>query len=224
MKAPAGVILAVILSAGAAAAVVSPARATGPVTVAADRCNSRMINDYEGQIRDDDAHPPRDNPPDLAKRFNDIGSILNALNQERGIVESLCTSDVAKAPLFAQIGATAAWGLALESDIALRLNQPCPSAAKAFAAAILAQAWLDLASVVNDNNGKVPAEIAGAAPRIQTRAAAIGLTLPAYAETSSYWRDQIGAKAKDAVAACPTTAPSPSSREPSASPSAASTP
>jgi hypothetical protein len=44
---------------------------------------------------------------------------------------------------------------------------------------------------------------------VQTRATAVGLTLPAWSETSAYWRDQVHAKAKAAIATCPSPSPSP---------------
>jgi hypothetical protein len=205
--------LAFLLNAAALGAAPAPAHA-GPVLVAAGRCNSQMINGYESEIRDDDAHPPRGNPDDLQKRFNDIGALLQSLGQERGIVDSVCSSDAEKAPLFAQIGAAASWALALQSDLALRMNVPCAPAAKAIGQALLAQGWLDLASVVNQG-GAIPPDVTSAAPRIQTRAAALGLTLPVYADTSAYWRTQITNQAKAAAAACPSPAatgsPAPSS-------------
>jgi hypothetical protein len=187
---------------------VPAARAAAPALVAADRCNSRMINEYATQVRDWDAHPPRGNLGDLEKRFNDINQLLQALNQERGIVDSLCSDDVAKAPLFAYIGATASYALALESDVALRINQPCPPAAKAVAEALLAQGWLDLGSVVNDAGGNPPHDVTEAAPRLQTRAAALEMKLPAWGETSAYWRDQVSNQAKAAIEACSTPLPS----------------
>jgi hypothetical protein len=168
-----------------------------------------MINDYASQIRDYDAHPPRGNLGDLQKRFNDINALLQALNQERGIVDSLCDSDAAKAPLFAYIAGTASYALALESDVAVRMNQPCPPAAKAVAQALLAQGWLDLGSVVNDAGGKEPPDVIEAAPRIRTRAATLGMPLPAWADTSAYWRDQQSQAAKAAIEACPSPSPSP---------------
>jgi hypothetical protein len=191
----------------------TPARAGA--LVALDRCNDRMVNDYATQVRDYDAHPARSNPTDLEKRFNDIDQLLADLNQEQGILDNVCSSDAQKSPMFTQIGATAAWGLALESDIATKLGLPCPAGAKAFSEALLAQAWLDLASIVNENSGTVPADVARTAPKIQTRAAALGLTLPAYPQTSGYWRDTIAAQTKTAVQACPTPSGSPA---PSSSP------
>jgi hypothetical protein len=195
---------------------VSQSEAAGAASVVAvDRCNGRMINDYAEEVRNDDARPPRNSPADLAKRFDDISQLLAGLNQERGILDIMCTSDAQKAPYFAQIGAAAAWALTLQSDIASKLEMPCAAGSKAFSQALLAQAWLDLASIVASTGGTLPPDVAQVAPKVQTHAAALGLTLPAYADTSSYWRDTISAQAKTAIEACPTPKPTP---EPFSSP------
>ncbi len=202
-----GLVAIFALFISVSAGIQAPGRAG--MLVAVDRCNGRMVNDYATQVRDYDAHPARSNPTDLEKRFNDIDQILAGLNQERGILDNICSSDAQKSPMFAQISATAAWALALESDIATKLGLPCPAGAKAYSEALLAQAWLDLASIVNDNGGTVPTDVARTAPKIQTRAATLGLTLPAYPQTSGYWRDTIAAQTKTAVQACPTPSGSP---------------
>ncbi len=178
-----------------------------------------MINDYQGQIRNYDAHPPRSNPAALNARLGDIADILSGLNEEHGVLDSFCATEADKAPLYAQLNATVAWALALQSDIAVKLDASCPPAAKALPAAMLAQAWLALAATVNDNNGTVPPSIAEIIPKVQTRAAAVGLTLPTYPETSAYWRDQITDQAKQAVAGCPTPVPVPATPTPSPYPS-----
>lgn len=211
----AGVLAFLLIAAGFGAP--GPAVAAGPVLVASSRCNSRMINDYASQIRDWEGHPPRGNVVDLQKRFNDINDVLQSLGQERGVLESVCSTDAEKTPLFTQLSAVAAVGLALESDIAIRIDQPCTPAAKAIAQALLAQAWLNLASTVNDAGGTVAPDVTATAPKVQTRAAAIDLKLPAYPETSAYWRSQITDQAKAAIQACATPPPSPG---PSVSPAA----
>lgn len=186
----------------------APPAVAGPTLVAASRCNSRMIGDYAAEIRDDDAHQPGSKLSDLQKRYNDLNELLQTLSQERAVLDSVCASDADKAPLFAYLSATASYALALQSDIALKINLPCPPAAKAVAEALLAQGWLDLASTVNDAGGTVPKDVAQAAPRIQKRAEALGMTLPVYKDTSAYWRDQQSGQAKTAIDACSTPAPS----------------
>lgn len=167
-----------------------------------------MIGDYADEIRSYDAHPASNDLHELQKRFNDVNGVLTELGQERAVIDSVCPGDAEKAPLYAYIAATASYALALESDIAVRINLPCPPAAKAVAQALLSQGWLDLASIVNDAGGTVPKDVTAAAPRIQTRATKLGLTLPAWADTSAYWRDQIANQGKAAVEACTTPAPS----------------
>jgi hypothetical protein len=174
-----------------------------------------MINDYADQVRNYDARPPRSDPANLEQRFDEIGQLLAGLNQERGILDVECSTDAQKAPYFAQISAAAAWALALQSDIASKLGMPCPGGSKGFAQALLAQAWLDLASIVNASGGAVPPDVTQVAPKVRSRASALELNLPAYADASGYWRDGVAAQAKTAIDACPTPKPTP---EPFSSP------
>jgi len=101
------------------------------------------------------------------------------------------SSDAARAPLFAQIAATTAWALTLESDVAARLNASCPAAAQGFSKMMLSDAWLSLANVINDSGGQVPGILTDVIPKVQSRAQVVGLTLPSWADTSAYWRDQV---------------------------------
>jgi hypothetical protein len=187
----------------------APARAgrLGPVIVAESRCNDQTINESSGQIRDYDRHGPGSSLSSLQERYGKIASILSVLNEERGILQAVCSSEAQKAPLFAELAATSAWALALESDIAAKLSAACPAAARALPSMMLADAWLALANVVNEDGGRVPRSIGEVVPKIQSRAAAAGLTLPAWADTSAYWRDQVRAKAKTAIEACPSPSP-----------------
>lgn len=212
------VAMVAIGSAGAPAAQRFGSVPAGDVA-AASRCNSRTISDYQTQIRGYDAHPPRDNPSALNARLGDIAEILEGLTEEHGVLDNVCPNDADKAPLFAQLNATVAWALALQSDIAAKLNVSCPPAAKALPAAMLAQAWLAIAATVNDNDGAIPKALTDVIPKVQTRATAIGLTLPAYPDTSAYWRDQVADQAKQAVAGCPTPVPVPATPTPSPYPS-----
>ena len=66
---------------------------------------------------------------------------------------SVCSSEAQRAAFVAQIAATAAWALALEADVAARLNASCPAAAQALPTMMLSDAWLSLANVVNDDGG-----------------------------------------------------------------------
>jgi hypothetical protein len=221
VKSFAGAFLSAAMIALVGPASASAGGADGPSArvVAANRCNSRTISDYQGQIRNYEAHPPRSNPVDLNARLGDIADVLASLNEEHGVLDSFCATDADKAALFAQLNATVAWALVLQSDIAVKLNASCPPAAKALPAAMLAQAWLALAATVNDAGGTVPKSVAEIVPKVETRAAAIGLALPTYPETSAYWRDQIVDQARQAVAVCPTPVPVPATPTPSPYPS-----
>jgi hypothetical protein len=181
-----------------------------PVEVAVNRCNGQTIDDASSRIRDYDRHAPGGNEAALLSRYAAIAEVLATLNEERTILSTLCSSDAQRAPFFAQIAATVAWALVLEADVAARLNASCPAAAQALPTMMLSDAWLSLANVVNENNGAAPASFSDVVPKIQTRAAAVALILPAWSETSAYWRDQVHAKAKAAIATCPSPSPSPS--------------
>jgi hypothetical protein len=196
-------------------------RASSPLLVAESRCNDQTINESATQIRDYDRHGAGDDPSKLQRRFGKIADVLTLLAEERGILDRVCSSDAQKSPLFAQIGATAAWALSLESDAAAKLNASCPAAAKGLSTMMLSDAWLSLANVVNDGGGTVPTDVAQVASKVQTRAAAIGLTLPTWANTSAYWRDQLHEQAKQQIATCAQPSPAPTVPP---SPAPASTP
>ncbi|HEV3195391.1 MAG TPA: hypothetical protein VGZ06_04580 [Candidatus Cybelea sp.] len=194
------------------AMLVSPGstRAATPALLAANRCNSQTIDDVSGRVRDYDRHAAGGGSTQLLQRYGAIADVLSMLNEEREILDSICSSDAQRAPLFAQIAAFSAWALALESDVAVKLNVSCGTASKALPAIMLADAWLGLANVVNANGGTVPPAFAEVIPKIQTRAAVVGLALPPWPDASAYWRDQVRARSKSAVAACPSPSPSPS--------------
>ncbi len=61
--------------------------------------------------------------------------------------------------------------------------------------------------------GAVPTEFTDVIPKVRTRADAVGLALPAWAETSAYWAGQVRDKAKAAIATCPSPSPSTSPAE-----------
>lgn len=181
--------------------------------VAVNRCNSQTVDDAYARVRDFDRHAPGGSSNDLLQRIGAITGLLATLREEREILDSVCASDAARAPLFAQIAATTAWALTLESDVAVRLNASCPGAARGLATMMLSDAWLAMANVVNDSGGPVPAIFTDVISKVQSRAQAVGLTLPPWADTSAYWRDRVHDRAKADVTACP----SPSGRPPSTS-------
>ncbi len=204
------IFAAVLLACAALAGATAPLRAGIPVQVAANRCNSQTADDAYARVRDLDHHAPGDSSTGLLQRIGAITGLLATLREERDILDSICASDAARAPLFAEIAATTAWALTLESDIAARLNASCPAAAQAFPKLMLSDAWLSMANVVNESGGTVPAIFTGVIPKVQSRAQAVGLTLPPWADTSAYWRDGVHTQAKGQAATCPSPSPSPS--------------
>ena len=182
---------------------------------AANRCNSLTIDGASARVRDYDRHPPGDAPGAAAcALWRDRGRHLDA-HEEHEILNGVCSTETQKAPLLAQIAAISAWALALESDIAARLNASCPPAAKAFPTIMLADAWLLLANGRQRRTaGAVPPDFSEVIPKIQSRAQAVGLTLPAWGDTSQYWRDQVDAKEKPIIQA---VRPSPDTARPEGS-------
>ncbi len=180
-----------------------------PILVAANRCNSQTIDDASARVRDYDRNSPGRGTTALLQRLGAIAEVISVLNEEREILDSICSNDAQRAPLFAQIAATAAWALTMEADLAQRLKPPCPQAASAAPTVMLADAWLAMANVINSQGGTVAPAFNDVIPKVQSRADAVGLTLPPWPQTSAYWRDQVGAKEKAVVAACPSPSPSP---------------
>lgn len=183
------------------------ARAAAPAEVALNRCNSQTIDDASVHLRDYDRRGAAGNSAQLVQRYGAIAEVLSTLKEERDILNSVCTTDAQRSPLLARIASFSAWALALESDVAARLNAPCPAAAKAFPTMMLSDAWLSLANVVNERNGAVPSEFSDVIPKVQTRAHSVGLALPPWAQTSAYWRDQVRDEAKAQIAGCPSPSP-----------------
>lgn len=174
---------------------------------AAGRCNSQTVDEGYARVRDYDHHPPGNTPQKLLARYTAVSDVLATMQEEREILDSVCSGDSVRASLFAELAATVAWALALQSDVAAKLNASCPAAAQALPTVMLADAWLDMANVINEGNGAVPSIFKDVIPKVQTRAAAIDLTLPGWADTSAYWRDGIREKAKALAATCPSPTP-----------------
>ncbi len=204
-------VAAVPLVAGAGTA--GSSRGAQSELVAASRCNGRLIDDYQNQIRDVERHPAG-NDGAIWQQLSELGDTLNALGEEHNVLDHVCANDTDKAPLFAQINAATATGLVLRANLTNKLYAPCPPAATAVAQAQIAQAWLAVAATINDQNGTIPVIIAPVIPKIQARAAAFGMSLPVYAETSAYWRDQFANAVTPAMESCagklPTPPPTPS--------------
>ena len=203
----AGVLVVAVFAMFAAGA---PVRAAASALVAVNRCNGQTIDEASARVRDYDRHPPSGNQAALLKRYGALSEIIGTLNEEHEVLDSVCASDEHQAALFSQIAATSALALVLEADVATRLNGACPAAAAGLPTMMLADAWLALANVVNSQNGTVPTSFNDVIAKIQSRASSLGLTLPAWPDTSAYWRDQVKNKAKEAIATCSTPSPSPS--------------
>jgi hypothetical protein len=191
------------------AGAMTPVKAETSARVAVNRCNSQTADDAYARVRDYDRHAPGGGSSQLVQRYGAIATLLATLREEREILDSICSSDAARAPLFSQIAATIAWALILESDVATRLNASCPAAAAGLEKMMVSDAWLSMANVVNDGGGLVPAIFTDIIPKAQARAQAVGLSLPPWADTSAYWRDQAHEKAKAEAATCPSPSPTP---------------
>ena len=181
---------------------------------AAGRCSSQTTDEGYARVRDYDRHPAGSTPQKLLARYSAIAEVLATMQEEREILDSICSGDSVRASLFAELAATVAWALALESDVAAKLNASCPAAAQALPSVMLADAWLDMANVINEGNGTVPPIFKDIIPKVQTRAAAVDLTLPVWADTSAYWRDGIRDESQSArrhlpSPPAPTPTPSP---------------
>jgi hypothetical protein len=212
--------LALILAAFVAAVPLVAGAGTGALpnaarseVAAANRCNGRMIDDYQIQIQGFERRPPG-NDNAIWQQLSELGDTLTALGEEHNVLDHVCASDTDKAPLFAQINAATATGLVIRANLTNKLYAPCPPAATAVAQAQIAQAWLAVAATINDQNGTIPVILAPVIPKIQMRAAAFGMALPTYTETSAYWRDQFANAVPPAMESCagklPTPPPTPS--------------
>jgi hypothetical protein len=187
-----------------------PVGAATPVELAINRCNSQTIDEASRRVGEYDRRLPS-SQAQLLERFAAIAEVISTLSEEHEILGSVCSNEAERAQFFAQIAATTAWALVLEADVTARLNAACPAAARAFPTMMLADAWLALANVINENSGTVPSSFNDVIPKIQTRGQAVDLALPTWADTSQYWRDQIHTKGKAAIATCPSPSPAPSS-------------
>lgn len=198
----------IMLAVAVSVARAGPTSAAVPSLVALNRCNGQTINDSARNLLQYERHPAAGGSTQLLQRYGLLADIATVLAEEREVLSSVCTDQSSRDALFAQIGALSAWTLALESDVSPKLNASCPAAAKGLPTMMLADAWLALADVVNDQGGSVPSSVANVEPKIRTRAAAVGLELPAWRNASAYWRDQVQAKAKADIATCPSPSPS----------------
>jgi hypothetical protein len=200
-------IAAVPLMAGAGP-VVSPGLPQTEVA-AASRCNGRLVDDDQNQIRDIEKHLAGTDQTAIRSQLADLGDTLSALSEEHNVLDHVCNNDTDKQPLFQQINAATADGILLQSELIGKLYAPCPPAATAVPQALVAQAWLAVAATINDNGGTIPTIMAPVIPKVQARAAALNMTLPGYTDTSAYWRDQFANAVSPALQACAGKLPTP---------------
>ncbi len=181
------------------------------VAAANPRCNHDVAGMLERRVRGYDRHPPAQNADALSRRYLQLNSILQQAQVEHDILHELCTGAEFAAPAD-QLAGVVAWAYALEADITVQhfTALKCPQTATTAAQALLADAWYALATTYA--TGTPPAEapsptpaplVAEVTPKVKSRAGAVGLELPAFADATEYWRDTMDGK----VVLCPTAAP-----------------
>jgi hypothetical protein len=203
---PARAALALILAVAAQPAAAAQTSAANQIAQIPSRCNARMLDALQEQIRAYDKQPPEANDQTaVQKRFHDLDGVLRELNEERDVIDNVCTTDAQKIPLEAQAITTAASALVLQSALVPNVAT-CAPGGVSVQIAMLAQAWLDIATAVKDAGQATPA-IANVEHQVQASAQAIGFTLPVFDDTSVYWRNTVTAQARAAAKACPTPMP-----------------
>lgn len=180
-------------------AAVLAATLAAPTEVAVARCNNYNATHLEDQVRAFDRRPP--NAADRDARFTALRDVVSSADEEAGILHAVCgESDFA--PLAGQLLAVQAWALALESDLDLaNYATHCTAAAKPVAQALIGNAWLLLVRADPAQQGKYPT-VQTVKPKVVSRAADLGLTLPAPPDTSVYWVTQLQQAGTAAVSAC----------------------
>jgi hypothetical protein len=163
------------------------------------RCNPIITNQLQAREQGYQAHPS--SAKDFDTRFADLQQLIVDANTEQEILTAVCASNVAQlTPMTVQLGITRALTRVVEADMAPQRFGNC-AGEKSIVAGFLADGWLQLANTV-PKDSPVPPAVAKVAPEFQTRAAENDLTLPAFADTTSYWVKSIQDKGKQAVTAC----------------------
>ena len=173
----------------------------GTAVAAGSRCSAANAGDLDAQTREYSKHTPSEK--ERAQRFADLDQIVQDAGMEEGVLTAACDKEPDRIKIDSQLRATAAWALVQQADITqAQLALSCPAAKDVSAQHLLAAAWYELAKGTPEGATQPPKPIAAIIPMVQSRAAALKLTLPATVDTSSYWRDQLGDQAKTALAAC----------------------
>jgi hypothetical protein len=152
-------------------------------------------------VRDYEKHPAV-TASDRDARFAALDAVASSANNEAIILQSTC-SEPDFQPIAAQLFAVQAWALAQESDLSRQKNATaCPAAEMPVARAYIANAWLLLTRADITASGKYPS-VQNVLPKVQTRAAALNLTLPARMDTTNYWLTTVRDAASEAAKSCP---------------------
>jgi hypothetical protein len=169
------------------------------------RCNDITINKIQGQLQNFAEHPVS------GKQLNERGVAIvqaqGAAEQEQVVLKSVCP-ETQFGPFAAQLFALDAWGdLLVQGVVTGTGGGPCPDSVKKIVASSAASAWYKLgeASQVTPP----PKLVAALVPQVQAMAAEGGLTLPVFAEATTYWEQKYETTAKEAIAACGSPTPMP---------------
>lgn len=182
------------------AAVFAAALSGGPSVVALARCNNYNATRLEDQVRTYDKNAPT--AADRDARFVALEGVISSANDEAVILQGIC-SEPDMQPIAAQLFAVEAWALALESDLSREKDaKACPAAEIPVARGYVANAWLLLTRADFDATGKYPS-VQNVLPKVQTRAAALNLTLPARQDTTNYWLTTVRDAGTEAAKSCP---------------------
>lgn len=183
------------------AAVLAATLSGGPTVVALARCNDYNATHLEDQVRSYEKNPAA-TPADRETRFAALEAVLSSADNEAIVLQSIC-SEPDFIPKAAHLFAIEAWALALESDLSREQNaKDCPAAEIPVARGYIANAWLLLSRADLDATGKYPS-VQNVLPKVQTRAAALNLTLPARIDTTHYWMTTVRDAGTEAAKTCP---------------------
>jgi hypothetical protein len=175
-------------------------------TVASDsRCNDIHISAIQTELQNFAAHPA----PAAAQNQRGVALVQaqSDIEEEQVVLEGVCPQDN-YLPLAARISALDAWADLLVQRNVSAGNAVCPQAEVKVAAASAASAWLKLA-VAAKTAPNPPKLVATLIPQVQTLAGQAGITLPAFADATSYWEQQYETAAKQAIVDCASRTPQP---------------
>jgi hypothetical protein len=183
------------------------------VAVGNPRCNYVQAGILERRVRDDARRASSQTPDGLGTRYTELSSIIQEAQIERDILHEVCASSELL-PIDDQLAGVIAWALVQQSDVAGKRFAlvGCLATANGAQRALLADAWYALASTFNTDGatpGATPTPaslVRDVVPEVRVRAAAVGLSLPRFADATEYWRDTITSQR---VAPCSSAAPSP---------------